>query len=286
MMPALLAVTPTRATPCLSVLTTLFRPTPVKRTATPFTGVFDFVTLATTSWLLPFALTMPGVTLSTRQTFTTGFGFSCGLVGFGLGVGAGGVTGAVTSVDAHARLLEPFVSLPSPVAIAQLTYVPVCVTRAETPITRSTPGPSVPRLHCSRTPPVIEQPPLTGGWVTARNVTPLGAASATVTLCAWFGPLFFTRTVYETVACPLTSWTCGVASFATCTSMNSSVGGASGGFEGGGGGVVPQPTWTLALSESVPSSHVTVAVFVRPLFGDAVPFLHVHFSSYVVVQAL
>ena len=105
-------------------------------------------------------------------------------------------------------------SLPFPVAIAQLTYVPVCVTRAETPITRSTPGPSVPRLHCSRTPPVIEQPPLAGGWVIARNVTPLGAASATVTLCAWFGPLFLTRTVYETLACPLTSWTCAVASFA------------------------------------------------------------------------
>ena len=125
------------------------------------------------------------------------------MVGFGLGVAAGGVTGAVTSVEAHALLFPPFVSLPSPVAIAQLTYVPVCVTRAETPITRSTPGPSVPRLHCSRTPPVIEQPPLAGGWVTARNVTPLGAASATVTLCAWFGPLFFTRTVYETVGLPV-----------------------------------------------------------------------------------
>ena len=156
----------------------------------------------------------------------------------GFGFVVGGVTGAVTSVEAHALLFPPFVSLPSPVAIAQLTYVPVCVTRAETPITRSTPGPSVPRLHCSRTPPVIEQLPFTGCCVTARNVTPLGAASATVTLCAWFGPLFFTRTVYETFACPFTSCTCGVASFATCTSMNSSVGGVVGGVIGGCGGSV------------------------------------------------
>ena len=52
----------------------------------------------------------------------------------------GGVTGAVTSVDAHALLLAPFVSLPLPVPVAQLTYVPVWVTRAENPITRSTPG--------------------------------------------------------------------------------------------------------------------------------------------------
>ena len=67
--------------------------------------------------------------------------------------------------------------------------------------------------------------------------------------------------------------------------MNSSVGGVTGGVIGGcGGGVVPQPTWTLALSESVPPSHVTVAVFVRPLFGDAFPFLHVQSSSYVVAH--
>jgi nitrate/nitrite transporter NarK len=69
--------------------------------------------------------------------------------------------------------------------------------------------------------------------------------------------------------------------------MNSSVGGVTGvvGVVGGcGGGVVPHPTWTLALSESVPPSHVTVAVLVRPVFGDAVPLLHVHRSSYVFVH--
>ena len=94
---------------------------------------------------------------------------------------------------------------------------------------------------------MIEQPPPTGACVTETNVTPLGAASATVTLCAWFGPLFLTRTVYETVACPFTSCTCGVASFATWTSMNSSVGGVTGGF--GGGGVDEQ--WTVTVAESV-----------------------------------
>ena len=58
---------------------------------------------------------MPGVTLSTRQRFGAGFGFGVGFgFGFGFGVGAGGVTGAVTSVDAHALLFAPFVSLPLP----------------------------------------------------------------------------------------------------------------------------------------------------------------------------
>ena len=44
--------------------------------------------------------------------------------GFGFGVGAaavGGVAGAVTSVDASSVLFAPFVSLPSPVAVAELT---------------------------------------------------------------------------------------------------------------------------------------------------------------------
>ncbi len=40
-----------------------------------------------------------------------------------------------------------------------------------------------------------------------------------------------------------------------------------------------QPTWTLALSESDPPSQVTVAVFVRPVLGEGVPFEHVHSSS-------
>ena len=95
---------------------------------------------------------------------------------------------------------------------------------------------------------MVHVPPA-GCCVTARNVTPLGAASASVTLCAWFGPLFRTRTVYAMSACPLTSCTCAVASLITWTSMNSSVGGAT---VGGtiGGGVVPHVTVTLAESVS------------------------------------
>ncbi len=82
---------------------------------------------------------------------------------------------------------------------------------------------------------------MTGCCVTATNVTPPGAASATVTSCAWLGPLFRTRTVYATSASPFTSCTCGVASFTTCTSMNSSVATA------GGGGVtqLPWPSFTI-----------------------------------------
>ena len=121
-------------------------------------------------------------------------GFGLGFVTGGFGV-VGGVTGAVTSVDAHSMLFAPFVSLPLPVPVAQLTYVPVCVTRAESPIVRSTPGPSVPRLHCRSTPPESEQLPLTGCCVIPVNVTPLGAASTSFTSCAWFGPLLRTRTV-------------------------------------------------------------------------------------------
>ena len=100
----------------------------------------------------------------------------------------------MTSVDAHAVLFAPFVSLPLPMPVAQFTYVPVCATRAESPIVRSTPGPSVPRLHCSSTPERV-QPPLAGVCVIPMNVTPLGAASTSCTSWAWFGPLFLTRTV-------------------------------------------------------------------------------------------
>src|SRR4029079_15916064 len=87
-----------------------------------------------------------------------------------------------------------FVSPPSPASGAQLSYVPVWVTRAETPIVRMTPGPSVPRLQLSSAG-VTVHVPSTGCVVTARNVTPLGAASETTTSCAWFGPLFLTTIV-------------------------------------------------------------------------------------------
>jgi hypothetical protein len=49
-----------------------------------------------------------------------GFGFATGF-GFGVGAAVGGVAGAVTSVDASSVLFAPFVSLPSPVAVAELT---------------------------------------------------------------------------------------------------------------------------------------------------------------------
>ncbi len=130
------------------------------------------------------------LTVSTRQRFGAGLGFGWG---FGLETGGvtGGVRGAVTSVSAQSLLFAEFVSPPSPATVAQLSYVPVWVTRAETPIVRMTPGPSVPRLQSSSDG-VTVQVPSTGCVVTARNVTPLGAASETTTLCAWFGPLFLT----------------------------------------------------------------------------------------------
>ena len=165
----------------------------------PFAGPVVRVTFARTICRLPLAFTRPGVTFSTTHALgfgltACGFGFGFGfVVGFGVGV-VGGVTGAVTSVDAQCVLLAPFVSLPFPVPVAQLTYVPVWVTRAEKPIVRSTPGPSVPSVQLSSAA-VIVQLPLTGCCVTARNVTPPGAASARTTSCAWFGPLFRTRTV-------------------------------------------------------------------------------------------
>ena len=60
---------------------------PVNRTATPRTGVFDLVTFATTTWFLPFALTMLGVTLRTRQRFGRRLRLRRRLVGVGFGVG-------------------------------------------------------------------------------------------------------------------------------------------------------------------------------------------------------
>ena len=135
--------------------------------------------------------------VNTRHRFATGFGFEPAFgagVGFGFGL-AGGVTGGVsaagTSVSAQSLLFAEFVSPPSPTTVAQFAYVPVCVTRAESPIVRMTPGPSVPRLQSSSAEVTVQLPP-TGCVVTARNVTPLGAASETTTLCAWFGPLFLT----------------------------------------------------------------------------------------------
>ena len=100
----------------------------------------------------------------------------------------------MTRVDASSVLFAPFVSLPFPVAMAEFTIVPACVTRAVSTIDRSTPGPSVPSEH-SRSAGVTVQDPFTG-CVTARNVTPLGAASVTTTSCAWFGPSFRTSSVY------------------------------------------------------------------------------------------
>ena len=181
--PALRGSIERRATPWAFVLTTLLRPVPLKRTATPSTGFRECVTFATTSWRLPFALTIPGVTSRTRQMFTCGrgFGFETGL---GVGAGAaGGVAGAVTSVDASSVLFAPFVSLPFPVAVAELTNVPVWPTRAESPIVRSTPGPSVSSEQLSSVGVRVHEP-ASGCCVTVTNVTPLGAASTSVTSCA------------------------------------------------------------------------------------------------------
>src|SRR6478736_4395869 len=124
MIPAWRGAIEKRATPWAFVLTTLLRPLPVKRTATPLTGFRDCVTLAITSWRLPVAFTIPGVTLRTRHMGACAAGLGLGFAtGFGFGVGAavGGVAGDVTSVDASSVLFIPFVSLPSPVAVAELT---------------------------------------------------------------------------------------------------------------------------------------------------------------------
>src|SRR5262245_46394514 len=106
MIPAFVGVAVKRATPWAFVRTTAILPAAANLTATPRTGLFERVTLATTSCDEPLALTIFGVTFSTRQ-MSTGFGLGLG-VGLGFGLGVGGVTGAVTSVDAHSVLLAPF----------------------------------------------------------------------------------------------------------------------------------------------------------------------------------
>src|SRR6187401_2166310 len=103
MIPAVRGAIELRATPWAFVLTTLLRPLPPKWTATPTTGFRECVTFRTRQML----------------TCGRGLGFETGL---GVGAGAaGGVAGAVTSVDASSVLFAPFVSLPFPVAVAELT---------------------------------------------------------------------------------------------------------------------------------------------------------------------
>ena len=102
---------------------------------------------------------------------TCGFGVTVALgFGFGVGAAAGGVAGAVRA-STRRRVVAPFVSLPSPFPVAELRNVPLWVTRAESPIVRSTPGPSVPRVHWSSADVMVQLPPA-GCWVTAEERDP------------------------------------------------------------------------------------------------------------------
>src|SRR4029079_16433419 len=175
LIPAFVVLKPTVATPLAFVFAASDTPTPVNRTFTPFTGFRDRVTLASSACRAPFAFTSLVWMVRTRHRFAAGVA-----VGFGVGFGlTGGVTagvkgatgGVVTTVSAQSLLFAGFVSPPSPATVAQLSYVPPWVTRAETPIVRMTPGPSVPRLQLSSAG-VTVQVPSTGCVVTARNVTP------------------------------------------------------------------------------------------------------------------
>ncbi len=123
---------------------------------------------------------------------------------------------------------------------------------------------------------LIWQEPKSGCFVIAPNATPDGAGSASCTSLAMFGPLFLTSAEYVIVALPsLPSWTCGVASLITWTSIS----GVELGGGGGGGGVgvsvtlasssavvgVPSSSapLTTTTSKYLPAGPLTVAVNVH-----------------------
>ena len=123
----------------------------MNRTATPSNGFRELQSpCATTSWRLPFAFTIPGRDLEDTADVRAPASASAVRLASASAVDAvaGGVAGAVTSVDASSVLFAAVrVLAVTRAPVAELTYVPVWVTRAESPIVRSTPGPSVPSVQ-------------------------------------------------------------------------------------------------------------------------------------------
>src|SRR5438034_6466174 len=182
-MPAFFGLIVIRATPFRLVLPFFRTPAPLTTTVAPFTGLPPFVTLTTTVFVLPSALSPFGVTVNVSQT--TGFGF-------GLGLGVGGVSGVGTSVVAVAVLSDVSDSGSWPTTVTVFVIVPDCVAVTINVIVTVAPLATTPRLHWIR-PPLFAHVPCV--VATETKLVPAGSASAAVTCVAASGPLLPTTIV-------------------------------------------------------------------------------------------
>src|SRR5436190_7198890 len=177
MMPGLLGLKVMVTLPFLPVFTVFVIPAPVILTLAPPTPLPAFVTLTVTFCDLPFPFRTFGVTVSSSQTS-----------GVGLGFGVGGVTGAVTTVEAEAVLLFGFVSGGVVLLITTtFVFVPVALTVALIVIGTDSPTARLEMMQSTAWAVVVQVPfPV----VAEMNVTSAGAASDTCTFSAGSGPLF------------------------------------------------------------------------------------------------
>ena len=107
----------------------------------------------------------------------------------GVGAVGGGVTGAVTIVEAEAVLFVVVVSGVVVVTITTFVFVPVALTVALTVIAIDAPGARLVIVQSRAWADVVHEPALV---VADTNETLAGAASATFTFAAASGPLFLT----------------------------------------------------------------------------------------------
>jgi hypothetical protein len=232
-----------------------------------------------------------------------GFGFGLGLgLASTLAFAVGGVIEAVTTVEADAVLLLPFVSDVSVVTMTVFVFVPVSETVALIVIATDPPDARL-AMEQSSARRVVEHVPATADAET--NVTPTGAESATLTFWATPGPMLETTMSYliGTAPPPSGSRADAVAAFVTVISAGVTV---LGGVVGVGFGVGlgfeqdtmirADPTClsfpvfvspaaevialTLDSEHTLPSEGavpVTVTDFVPPFFETARP-LHDRFT--------
>src|SRR3954449_13522252 len=128
MIPGFVGLKVTVSLPFLPVFTVFAMPGPVILTVTPATGFLPFLTVILIFCDLPFPFRTFGVTVIVSQISGTTTG------------GFGGVTGAVTIVEAEAVLLVVLVSGVVVVTITTFVFVPVAFTVALTVMATDAPG--------------------------------------------------------------------------------------------------------------------------------------------------
>ena len=185
MMPGWPGLKVTVTLPFLPVFTVFEIPGPVIFTVAPATPFLPFLTLMLIFCALPVAFSTFGVTMSVSQisgATTGGFGFT-----------VGGVTGAVTSVEAEAVLLSVLVSGVVVLTMTLFTFVPVALTVALTVIETDAPAARLEIVQSSALLLVeVIATHVPADVVADTNVTSTGAASATFTFAADPSPMFVT----------------------------------------------------------------------------------------------